>query len=228
MVDHEPTAAERARTILATATSLTVTAGPLRAHLAGPPRYDAAGRLTIEVPDGSELWGTRGSPGVVEVTDVAPVAMRERVRGRLAMAGWLAPAAGGPGRVVAFAPVAARLMEGLTGRVTALSGGALAAAAPDPLAGTEADMLCHLAGVHRDVVDRLARLIPAAHLQGVCAVLPLRLDRCGLVLRLQYAGDRQRDVRLPFGAPLRTAADAPDRMRELLAAATHRCRHHHR
>jgi hypothetical protein len=52
-------------------------------------------------------------------------------------------------------------------------------------------------------------------------VLPLRLDRYGIVLRLEYAS-RERDVRLPFTPPLRDATEAPTRMLSLLAGA-HRC-----
>jgi hypothetical protein len=166
-------------------------------------------------------------PALVELTDIAPVAMRHRVRARLALAGWLArtPTPDGPGGL-RFDPVTARLAEGPTERVTDLEADTIAAASPDPLADAEADLLCHLVHAHRDAIDQLTRLVPAARLHGVCAVFPLRLDRYGIVLRLQDAR-RDRDARLPFGTPALTAADAPARMLDLLRRA-HRCRRHAR
>jgi hypothetical protein len=60
----------------------------------------------------------------------------------------------------------------------------LAAAEPDPLAATEAELLTHLAGAHGDAVGLLAQLVDRRFLLGVTRVDPLRLDRYGVVLRL--------------------------------------------
>jgi hypothetical protein len=93
-----------------------------------------------------------------------------------------------------------------------------AAAVPDPLAEAEADLLCHLASEHPDAIDRLARLIPPHHLHGVRRIVPVRLDRFGVVLRLEFAA-RARDVQLPFLTPLTRAEEAGEKMQELYARA---------
>ncbi|MEU1361882.1 DUF2470 domain-containing protein [Micromonospora zamorensis] len=108
------------------------------------------------------------------------------------------------------------------GRTTSVDPDAFAAARPDPLAAAEADLLCHLDHHHPQTVERLCRLIPTRHLQDVRQVRPVRLDRHGVVLRLETAGG-DRDVRLSFGAPLRH----PDQLGaqiEALLRQTHGCR----
>lgn len=220
--------------MLAAATSLTVTAGAHRVHLSGRHATDGEGRLTFDVPHGSVLPRVvelnDELPTVVEVTDIAPVAMRQRLRAQLTIAGWLvrssfdaAPAARSqgdprfaqPGDVsLRFVPITARLVEP-TGPERDIDGEQLAAVRPDPLAELEADLLCHLVDAHPDAVDRLARHIPPRRLFGVRAVLPLLLDRHGIVLRLEYAR-RDDEIRIAFDEPIRTAADAPAQMLRLL------------
>ncbi|MEJ8671573.1 DUF2470 domain-containing protein [Streptomyces sp. MS1.AVA.1] len=58
-------------------------------------------------------------------------------------------------------------------------------------------MLGRLDAAHADTVAPLARLLPAREQLGAAGVRPLRLDRHGLVLRLETA-DSHHDVRLPF------------------------------
>jgi hypothetical protein len=214
----EPSPAERARTIMAAATSLTVSVpastGRREWHLAGC--HDVGPHGDLRLRDGIDLDAGAKS-ALVEFTDIAPVAMRQRVRARLTLAGRLAPCP--PRSGLLFTPTTARL--GVLARTVELTAESLGAAAPDMLAEAEANLLCHLADAHRDVVERLARLVPAERLHGVRAVLPLRLDRFGIVLRLEYVS-RDRDVRLPFTPPLRAATEAPTRVLSLLAGA-HRC-----
>jgi hypothetical protein len=215
--------------VLVAADSLTVSAGDRRANLAGRHAIGSDGLITLDVPAGSWLPAvvepTGEAPAVMELTDIAPIAMRHRVRARLTIAGWLTPdRAGGP-TGLQFEPIAARLVDGANERVADLEGEALMAAEPDPLAYCEAELLCHLADAHSDAVDHLTRLLPAERLPGVRAVIPLRLDRYVVVLRLEDVR-RDRDARLPFGTPLRPATDAPTRMLELLSRA-HSCRRGH-
>jgi hypothetical protein len=108
-------------------------------------------------------------------------------------------------------------VDGILGEVE-VEADAFAAASPDPLAKEEADLLCHLTGAHPEAIEHLSRLIAPHHLHGVHRVVPIRMDRFGVVLRLEFAG-RHRDVQLPFSAPLRTAGEAAPRMHELLARA---------
>jgi hypothetical protein len=94
----------------------------------------------------------------------------------------------------------------------------LAAAEPDPLAATEAELLTHLAGAHGDAVGLLAQLVDRRFLLGVTRVDPLRLDRYGVVLRLCRASGYH-DVRLPFPTSLRNPAHGVLQVRALLAQA---------
>ncbi|HYN97485.1 MAG TPA: hypothetical protein VES42_26920 [Pilimelia sp.] len=109
MVDQISSAAERARTVLAAATSLSVTAGRRRVHLSGRHATDPAGRTLLDLPPDSGLGAAVAGgrePSPVEVTDVAPVAMRRREFPRLdrdvrlPFGTPLAAAADAPGRLL--------------------------------------------------------------------------------------------------------------------------------
>ena len=92
-----------------------------------------------------------------------------------------------------------------------------AAAAPDPLADDEAALLGHLIADHPAELARLTGLLPPRLLAAAVRVLPVRLDRHGLVLRASGpSGDT--DVRLPFPAPIGGPHELAARMSELLAA----------
>lgn len=137
------------------------------------------------------------------MTGLAPTPVRERVRGRGTLTGWLtteaAPAESGQDLSAVLDLATAELVA--DGRTTVVDPDAFAAARPDPLAAAEADLLCHLDTHHPRTVDQLCRLIPPRHLHGVRQVRPIRLDRHGVVLRLELnRGDR--DVRLRFRSPL--------------------------
>jgi hypothetical protein len=117
---------------------------------------------------------------------------------------------------------AAELAE--SGAVVAVDPEQFAAAAPDLLASRESALLCHLVDTHADMVAWLSRLVPAERLHGVRRVHPLRPDRYGVVLRLEFPSV-DRDARLPFAKALTTVEEAPSRMLELLARAR-MCRRH--
>lgn len=223
----EPDAAERIRTALTVATSLSVTADGHQTHISAGYLVTSTGSIMMELPAGDPVRTVVGDgdglPAVVQVTDIAPVAMRRRVRARIAVAGLLAPVRAGTRHRLRFAAISAQLTDPATGEVVTVGGDDLAAAEPDPLAGAEAGLLSQLAGTHREVVDRLALLAPDRAACGAEAVLPLRIDRYGIVLRAEHA-DRDTDVRLPFATPLRTACDAPARMLDLLATTERRIR----
>jgi hypothetical protein len=77
--------------------------------------------------------------------------------------------------------------------------GALLQARPDPFCSMESCWLQHLDVAHRDVVDRLAERLPTTLRRG--RVRPLGLDRYGVRLRVENdEGDH--DVRLPFTKPV--------------------------
>ncbi|MEU7876465.1 DUF2470 domain-containing protein [Dactylosporangium sp. NPDC049140] len=210
-----PTPAERLRSLLAAAGSLTLLVPGQRWDLVGAHRVED-GRILLDVPPRHI-----DTAAVLELTDVAPTPVRSRVRAKAVLGGWLAAH---PGGGVALELAEAALQDPAYGRdaEVAVDPDEFAAAAPDPLAHVEAELLCHLSDAHPDAVDRLARLVPPHHLHGVRRIVPVRLDRYGVVLRLEFAG-RARDVRLPFLSPLDRPEEAGDRMQELYARA--RCCH---
>ena len=213
---NEPSPAQRLRSLLCSASSLDVVAAGRRVSLLDGHAVDAHGRLTIEVPADSALaleLAEGPLPAVVEVTDVSPVAMRNRIRARATFIGGLRPHRG---TTTHFDMTTVELTE--RGVTTHVPPAEFAAAEPDLLATREAALLCHLVDAHADLVSWLSRLVPVERLHGVTRVHPLHLDRFGIVLRLEFPS-RDRDVRLPFSQPVRAVEDAPGRMLELLARA---------
>ncbi|MGC5365468.1 DUF2470 domain-containing protein [Streptomyces sp. DT24] len=226
---RRPTNAERARIVIAAATSLTGVAGRLSEELPGVRGLSGGGDLLLAAPPGSVLAGAALTaplgwlPATLHFTDVAPVPARDRVRARVCVDGRLSytdRTAETPEPRLRFAFTAA-VLETCEGNDT-LGRTVLRGAAPDPLAGHEASMITHLVDDHADLVARLTRLIDPVLLQGVRGVLPWAIDRYGLTLRLERAGTH-RDVRLPFPAPLRDAGEAGEQIRLLLHSGSH-CR----
>lgn len=95
------------------------------------------------------------------------------------------------------------LVEGATS--TDVDVTSVLAAEPDPLVGVEAAMLGHLDLQHGQVLPALVALVDPRHLQGDVRVWPYRLDRYGLVLRVEQPGGHV-DQRLGFRRAL-TSAD---------------------
>ncbi|WP_455356154.1 DUF2470 domain-containing protein [Streptomyces sp. SYSU K217416] len=225
----ELTPAERIRSVLARAGSLTLVTEGHRCDLVGLHTVDDKGRLTLRLPTDSSppsqaLYAPSDTPTTfLEFTDVAPTAVRDRVRARVFLSGWLTPtgpvgAAGNSHRV----DLARATLETASG-IAAVSLDELALAAVDPSAVAEAALLTHLADAHQDVVERLTRLADPRMLHGVVRVQPFSLDRYAITLRCEYAHGHS-DLRLPFPTPLREAAELGDRIQGLLSAARI-CRH---
>ena len=76
---------------------------------------------------------------------------------------------------------------------------ALLGARPDPFCAMESCWLQHMESAHREVVDRLASRLPVSLRRG--RVRPLGLDRYGVQLRVE-GDDGDHDVRLPFAKPV--------------------------
>ncbi|GAA2488053.1 DUF2470 domain-containing protein [Streptomyces gobitricini] len=225
----EPSSAERVRSVLSAARSLTVTTDGYRCDLVGAHTLDERGRLTLRLSADCHLAAAvacapRGDlAAMLQFTDVAPTAVRDRVRARVTLSGWLtrggADTGAGDGVALRLDTVRATLDTGEGAEGVGLDELVLAGA--DPLAGHEAALLLHLTDEHPDAVARLARLVEPRQLHGVRRVVPVGLDRYGITLRLEHARAHD-DVRLPFAVPLREAAEFGDRVRTLLAAA-HTC-----
>jgi hypothetical protein len=214
-----PSAAERARSVLATAWSCAVTAEGGREEFVGAHTVAEDGRVLLSVPEDSALLtaaicAPRGEPSaVLEFADVAPVPVRGRIRARLWLAGRLVP----DEDRLAFRPTRIVLRQSSGALLVDLE--EFAAAAPDPLASAEARLLTHLADCHPDAVERLTRLVDHAGLHGAVRVQPLAVDRHGLTLRIER--DRAHgDVRLPFHTPADDVAQLTERVHALLSQAS--------
>lgn len=219
----EPSPAELVRSVLAAARSLTLTTEGHRVDLVGLHSLESSGRLLLTVPADSHVgvevaWSPDGDlAATLEFTDVAPVAVPDRVRARVLLGGWLSfDREGASAEALCFETATARLEH--DGHQYDLEADELADAEPDPLAATEAELLTHLAGSHGDAVALLAQLVERRLLLGVTSVDPLRLDRYGVVLRLRRTRGH-RDVRLPFPTPLRNPAHGVVELRALLSQA---------
>lgn len=220
---HPDASAQRLRTIVAAATSLELRTPGHRADLINRHSLDSRGRIQIDLPVNSRLATDiahqREVAAVVEIADVAPTPVRERIRGRGTLSGWLTPVAprdtgdGDEELTVEFDLATIELsIDGVTTMVDPVD---FAAAEPDPLATEEAELLCHLDRHHPRTVEWLCRLVAPRHRYGVRRVVPLRLDRYGLVLRLERVSGH-RDVRLGFTPSLRHPDELRQRMAELL------------
>lgn len=193
------------------------------------------GSFAITVPVDGKLAATVVSAGnagiqaVLEMTDYAPLPLREPVRSLVWIQGRLrdVPMSEVPALLDLIAtadpnPALLQVNSGPSGDeadtryalmrleiesvVVADSTGAesvalntLLDATPDPFCAMESCWLQHMESSHRDVVERLATRLPASLRRG--RVRPLGLDRYGVQLRVEGAnGDH--DVRLPFAKPV--------------------------
>ncbi|MFF3457802.1 hypothetical protein ACFYXH_26465 [Streptomyces sp. NPDC002730] len=147
----QPTNGERVRTVVAAAGSLMVVTDRHSCELAGLHTLDDRGRLLLRVPDDCALaaevaLAPRGIVGaVLKFTDIAPTAVRDRVRARVTLTGWFAPVSGSPQEpgVELRLDFAHAELDTAGGTVT-VGLDELTLACADPLAAYEADMLTHL------------------------------------------------------------------------------------
>lgn len=157
---------------------------------------------------------------MLELTDHAPLALREPVRSLVWLRGELRPVPESlmrpmAGAVAAEHPHPSLLDVGhstvllrliMSSAVVADSTGAepvavddLLAAEPDPFWEMETSWLQHLDEDHTDLVNQLARRLPPSLRQG--RIRPLGIDRYGIRLRIESDyGDN--DVRLGFAEPV--------------------------
>ncbi|SDJ88698.1 Protein of unknown function [Streptomyces indicus] len=157
---------------------------------------------------------------VLEITDVAPVAVPHRIRGRAWLSGWLTqvPERAEPGRMALRLEVGEISVDDLWGSEK-VEPDAFAAAAADPLVEHEAELLQHLHAGHGDQVRLLGSLLgERAGLASTERAVPLALDRFGL--RIRFTGDgRCFDARFDFPEPVRGVTDLRRAMHQLFTAA---------
>lgn len=226
-----PALAERARTLATRGRTATVMAagitGRVMPALHQVQRDDSALLLLArdhDLPTLVDLAPGGEVSAMVELTDIAPVALREPVRGLLWITGWLRVLAPDQGRKLATCWAECRpdprlLDVGHTASLLWLdpvfvvfsdaegSGwltpAALASAEPDPLCRLECAWLRHLEQYHPEVLRRAARYLGAGQQQWDAQVRPLGIDRLGLRLRIE-GRNQARDVRLAFPQPATT------------------------
>lgn len=235
-----PSPAERARTIAVRAGGAALIAGPgTTQHADGGADDGEGGRVTpvlhhvppsgaatLQLPgDHPLVTRTRAReylPVMLELTDSAPLPVRQPVRGlvwvagrvrvlptRVARRAALRIAADAPDERlldVGHADVLLRMDPGSvvlsdaegTGTFTPAE---VAAAAPDPFVACGDPWLSHLAHAHGTMLAGLARHLPPALRGPGHTLVPLAVDRLGLRLRVETdRGDH--DVRIGFSAPV--------------------------
>ncbi|GGO38214.1 MULTISPECIES: DUF2470 domain-containing protein [Streptomyces] len=226
----EPTAAERVRSVVAGAESLSLTTDGQEYDLIGMHSVSRRGRITLHPQADSPLAAQvarapRGSlAALLEFTDIAPTAVRARVRAGVTVSGWLTPARDGeaPALELDIARVTLRTAAG----TVEVGLDEMTLAAPDPLAAEEAAMLTHLTDAHEDMVAGLVALAGPRIPHGFTRAVPLALDRHGITLRYEYPSGHC-DLRLLFPEPARNAADAGEQICRLLVAPAATAHLHH-
>ncbi len=228
-----PTTAERVRSACARADGAMLAVEGTEPVPAPVHHLFEDGSFAVTVPADPALAGAisaagaAGLPAVLELTDYAPLPLREPVRSLVWARGRIhgvadrdvrrrldhiaaahpnpallevnsTPTPGNGGHLLLRLESASVVVADTTG-AESVAIGALLAAAPDPFWAMESCWLQHLEASHRDVVDRLAARLPAGLRRG--RVRPLGLDRYGIVLRVETT-DGDHDVRLPFGQPV--------------------------
>ncbi|MFH8367097.1 DUF2470 domain-containing protein [Streptomyces sp. NPDC018031] len=180
---------------------------------------------------------------VMHITDVAPVSVPHRIRGRASVAGWLTPvpfeeraacamllAERHPvGEILAVEDprrpawtllrleVGEAYVDDLWG-AQEVEPDEFAAAAPDPIAPHETDLLQHLHAAHADELRTLCGLLGDRACAAGSAV-PLALDRFGLRVRFSGAAGRPFDARFDFPEPVSGVTGLRRAMRVLFESA---------
>ncbi|WP_240649083.1 DUF2470 domain-containing protein [Streptomyces sp. Z26] len=256
---RQPTAAERIRTLVESSLTASLTLPGTEGAVAPDPLGSWCPDARAVTPDGdlilllpADAPAARAAAyaqddditTVMEITDVAPVSVPHRIRGRAWVAGWLtavrngqraayarllteaqpsAPAAGA-GRMLLRLEVGEAYVDDLWG-AEQIEPEDFAAARPDPLAGHEAELLQHLAAAHDGRMRELCALLGDDFLRDCGSwdqVTPLALDRHGLRVRFSATG-RCFDARFEFPEPVRDVAELRLAMHQLFqAAATER------
>lgn len=161
---------------------------------------------------------------VLEIIDVAPVAVPDRIRGRARVSGWLTGVPGlavEPGYMMLRLEVGEASVDDLWG-ASGVEPEAFAEARADPLVEHESELLQHLHSAHGDQVQALGSLLGerggAGSPEGRRAV-PLALDRFGL--RVRFTGEHPFDARFDFPVPVEDVIQLRRAMHTLFEAASH-------
>ncbi|WP_031084801.1 DUF2470 domain-containing protein [Streptomyces sp. NRRL WC-3549] len=231
-----PSAAERTRTLVqSTCSSVLLVPGLDGVHpvqlMPDTRAVGPEGDLFLGFPAGSPLvraaTHAQGDEltAVLEITDVAPVSVPHRIRGRARIGGWLTavPPLAGPGRTTLRLEFGEASVDDLWG-AESVEPEDFRDAVADPLVAHEAELLQHLHAAHGEQMDSLSALLgerrsagrPAA--EGPRAV-PVALDRFGLRVRFVEGGSACFDARFEFPDPVRDIGGLRRAMHALFEAA---------
>lgn len=232
-----PSAAERTRTLVQGTCSAALlipgAAAPRPEHLSPETRaVGPDGELLLLYPADSPAVRAAAPAhddelrAVLELTDVAPVAVPHRIRGRAWVSGWLtcSPAHTEPGHVLLRLEVGDLYVDDLWG-AGPVDPEEFARAEPDPLRGYETELLQHLAAAHDTQMLTLTALLgdrAGTGARAVRRVAPLALDRFGLRVRCRDAGGGTFDARFDFPEPVRDVHGLRRAMHALFEAAEER------
>lgn len=156
---------------------------------------------------------------VLEITDVAPVSVPHRIRGRAWLSGWLTrePDLAAPGRMTLRLEVGEACVDDLWGAESVEPEDFVRATA-DPLAEHEAELLQHLHTAHSAEVRSLRGLLGERSVTAAgTAAVPVGLDRFGL--RVRFTGVQCFDARFDFPEPVRDVNELRHAMHTLFDAA---------
>jgi hypothetical protein len=242
-----PTTAERIRSAFARAGGAMLAVEGLEPADAPVHHLLDDGSFAITVPvDGAvtqmvDAAGAAGVQAVLEMTDYAPLPLREPVRSLVWIRGSLhdvpssevaalldliaaedpnpallqvnsSPTDGNTRYTLMRLEIDSVVVADSTG-AESVGLSALLGARPDPFCAMESCWLQHMESAHREVVDRLASRLPVSLRRG--RVRPLGLDRYGVQLRIE-GDDGDHDVRLPFAKPVDDVSGLSQAIRVLM------------
>lgn len=243
-----PSAAEVARNAVAGSTTLCARTAETQPEHVGIYATDPLGAPLLLVPDSGPLAQAvppcgLDVPGLVEIADLTPAPVAERLRAAIVLAGWFAAVTGEDYVRAALtladrSPIETLLQLGSGWSVLRLEVGEVlvrddrgtrtvqpeeySAATVDPVRLAEPELLEQLNGPCAGQMRRLTELL-GLHLPADLPLLsgppvPVGVDRHGLRLRL-HAPDRAVDVQVPWVEPL----EQPGGLRWSLTALIAQC-----
>lgn len=233
-IPRMPSAAERTRTLVqSTSSAVLLLPGPAGAraeHMTPEARVVAPdGEVFLLFPTDSPAVraATHAKddelPAVLEITDVAPVSVPHRIRGRARVSGWLTcePGLAEHGGMMLRLEVGEAWVDDLWG-AESVEPEDFARASVDPLVAHETELLQHLHAAHSDQVQALCAMLGESAgkvCEGGLPAVPLALDRFGLRVRL--TGEHGFDARFDFPEPVRDITELRRAMHALFEAASH-------
>lgn len=234
-----PSAAERTRTLVqSTCSAVLLVPGLVVIHpdqlMPDSRSVTPEGDLLLEFPaDSPVVRAATHAQGdeltaVLDLTDVAPVSVPHRIRGRARIVGRLTsvPGRAEPGRMVLRLEIGEASVDDLWG-AEEVEPEVFRDAAADPLVTHEAELLQHLHAAHSEEMATLSALLGDRSEEDGCtcgahrpAAVPVALDRFGLRVRFVESDGDCFDARFEFPGPVRDIGGLRRAMHTLFEAAS--------